>query len=313
MKCLSLKRDGFTLIELLVVISIISLLSTVVLSSLKTARSKAVDTAIKTELINLRSQGAIYHALPAGYTGLCTDGVVQKALTFAASSTNSNIQINTTGGLNLVTCNSTTNGFAIQAPFKTDPSKFFCVDFNSSAIETSQSFTDGSTVVCGTVVVSGPGSQTRILAGTITDDASFGTVAWSNPGNAMSSDNVYATVVLAAENSHRLKATDFGFSIPAGATIKGIITEMKAKTLSGNVSFGYGRVKNGITGGVGGAGFSTTENYISLGSSSYLWNTTWTPSDINNSGFGFYVYTNNLSTDTVYIDHIRITVYYDVP
>jgi len=45
---------AFTLIELLVVIAIISLLSTVVLSSLKTAREQAKDSAIKSGAIELR-------------------------------------------------------------------------------------------------------------------------------------------------------------------------------------------------------------------------------------------------------------------
>ncbi len=47
-------RDGFTLIELLVVISIIGILSTVVLSSLNSARNKAKISAFKEELTSLR-------------------------------------------------------------------------------------------------------------------------------------------------------------------------------------------------------------------------------------------------------------------
>ncbi len=55
------KRKGFTLIELLVVISIISVLSTIVLVSLKSARDRASNSAIRSNLISARTQASIYH------------------------------------------------------------------------------------------------------------------------------------------------------------------------------------------------------------------------------------------------------------
>lgn len=67
--------------------------------------------------------------------------------------------------------------------------------------------------------------------GTGADDASVGTITWSNPGNITASDNTYATNLTGCITSvsHYLKATNFGFSVPAGATITGITVEIERK------------------------------------------------------------------------------------
>ena len=54
------RSRGFTFIELLVVIAIIGILSSVVLASLNTARSKGNDAAIKSNLSTILTQSAIY-------------------------------------------------------------------------------------------------------------------------------------------------------------------------------------------------------------------------------------------------------------
>ena len=55
------KKQGFTLIELLVVISIISLLSSVILASLNSARSKARDAVRKSSLKQVQTALELYY------------------------------------------------------------------------------------------------------------------------------------------------------------------------------------------------------------------------------------------------------------
>src|SRR5207244_11484794 len=56
-------------------------------------------------------------------------------------------------------------------------------------------------------------------------------VAWANPSNAQTSDNVYATAASTANGqwSNFLKCTNFGFGIPSGGTIAGIQVEWQYK------------------------------------------------------------------------------------
>ncbi|MEK7176926.1 MAG: prepilin-type N-terminal cleavage/methylation domain-containing protein [Patescibacteria group bacterium] len=70
------KESGFTLIELLVVISIISILSSVIFSSVSVARTKAKDSAIKSQVLQFRTlmefeydDTGSYANLNKGWTG----------------------------------------------------------------------------------------------------------------------------------------------------------------------------------------------------------------------------------------------------
>ena len=67
-----------------------------------------------------------------------------------------------------------------------------------------------------------PGTgTTKVLAGS--------SMNWSGAGNILSSDNVDASVApgTGAVYSNYLVAKNFGFSIPSGATIDGIIVKIE--------------------------------------------------------------------------------------
>lgn len=63
------KKQGFTLIELLVVIAIIGILSSIVLSSLRSARIKASDSAVKAAMKQLSAQTEIFWSDNGTYGG----------------------------------------------------------------------------------------------------------------------------------------------------------------------------------------------------------------------------------------------------
>jgi len=68
-----MKNRGFTLIELLVVISIISLLSTVVMASLNSARSKAQEATIKQDLLSIKTQAELSYSKIGNYSAVSTE------------------------------------------------------------------------------------------------------------------------------------------------------------------------------------------------------------------------------------------------
>jgi hypothetical protein len=148
----------------------------------------------------------------------------------------------------------------------------------------------------------------------VTTDASgnFGTVDWVTPDNAKSSDDNYSTVTLNNEKSRILYASNFGFSIPLDATINGIVVSVEGKVESGTQYVYYWVSKTAPTYGGNGVNFSTTELYRTSGSSTTLWIQSWTPSDINSSNFGVSISSSFSTpiTNTIYVDHIRVDVYY---
>jgi hypothetical protein len=163
--------------------------------------------------------------------------------------------------------------------------------------------------------------QGSLSPSTVVDDSSVGTVTWTNPSNAVASDNVRASINGATgATSHYLKATGFGFSIPTGATIDGIVLEIErakgaldAAAKDSSVKL----VKGGTVSGTDKADTVTVwpsgDAYATYGSPTDLWGQSWTPSDINDSTFGAALSAQitfaDFGSDAV-VDHMRITVYY---
>jgi hypothetical protein len=142
-----------------------------------------------------------------------------------------------------------------------------------------------------------------------------GTPAWNNPTNAQSSDNQYATVTVSSgQISGSLLATGFGFSIPSGATVTGVVVEVEGSSTSTSVWRVYLLVSGTRTGNFREASIPASEAYVSLGSSTDLWGTSLTPTQVNGTGFGAEIIARNTGgfDASVSLDHVRITVYYEL-
>lgn len=154
---------------------------------------------------------------------------------------------------------------------------------------------------------------------TFVGDSTVGDQDWTDPGNAQLSDGAYASDSFLANGlkTYYLKATGFGFTIPAGSTINGIVADVQRE--KGGISQGIKDNSVKIVKGDTIQGdekknateWPTTDDYVSYGSSTDLWGLTWTVADINASNFGFVISAiSGVTYSTAMIDHIRITVHY---
>lgn len=182
------------------------------------------------------------------------------------------------------------------------------------------------TTVTDTSTSGGTGAQGPLTPSTAVDsfipDPNGGALPWSVPG----ADGGLASISIFADSdqevtgaSNYFKASNLGFSIPGGATITGIIGTISLQQSSrGGYSTNSVRLFKasslvGTDHGTGGTWpFSTTG--VTFGTATDLWGTSWTPSDINNSGFGIGVTTAfdifGKGTSSGYIESITVTVYY---
>lgn len=120
---------GFTLIELLVVISIIALLSSVVISSLGTARTRGADSAIKAAMKEIQTQAQNYLDSANQVTfGTATGaGACSTASTLWTDTRVTEILANIQQNAGAVpTCDSTGTKFAIAVVLKSGTS--WCAD-----------------------------------------------------------------------------------------------------------------------------------------------------------------------------------------
>ncbi len=171
-------------------------------------------------------------------------------------------------------------------------------------------------------IASGTTFPTRVgpsLPGTAANDASAGDVAWASVNNVLVDDTLSAGAHLdTAQTSQYLFATNFGFSIPGGATIIGVVLDAFVRTTGGTsvVDHTVKLIDAGVLAGTNKAVASLWTwdpgGTRSWGGGTDLWGIALTPAKINASNFGVGFRNTNLGGDGVNtgIDYAKLTVYY---
>lgn len=143
-----------------------------------------------------------------------------------------------------------------------------------------------------------------------------GSTNWTNPGNVTANDGSNANVVLGPSvDTKWLDSHSYGFAIPSDATVLGIVGTAEITGSTTGKLKGFQLLKAGVLAGTDKApnlsftGSLTVHNY---GSSTDLWGTTWTPAEINSTGFGLALYVGGTFAGgaVIDVDYMQVTVYY---
>lgn len=157
------------------------------------------------------------------------------------------------------------------------------------------------------------------IAGAGANNADAGNDAWTNPGNITADDgsDAQANDVDNGQTTQYLEATTFGFAIPAGATIDGIIVRIQ-KDATDNNTWDH-TVQLLIAGTRTGDNNADTGTYwpvysptnIDHGGAADLWGLTPDADDINHADFGVTVRASaNNKNEYPQVDAIWMNIYY---
>jgi hypothetical protein len=155
-----------------------------------------------------------------------------------------------------------------------------------------------------------------VIAGTGSDDSTVGTVSWSSPGSVTADDASYATTLFVASGqTHYIKGSNFGLSVPTGATIDGIEIRGQFSDAYANSSINYAQVEHPSTGfgtdqESGTTSLTGTDTNYDYGGATELHGQSWTAANVNDSGFGvaFAVSASGIAIPSC--DAIWVKVYY---
>jgi hypothetical protein len=137
-----------------------------------------------------------------------------------------------------------------------------------------------------------------------------GKSAWVNPSFVFASDDQYAS---SSAQKKALDLQNFGIFVPGNSIIDGIVVEVDGYRTGGR------QVEVQISGNGGSTwsparltSFGASESTLSFGSPTDKWDITWTAASFSTGNFRMKIKTNN-SAGTIYLDHVRVKVYFQPP
>lgn len=158
----------------------------------------------------------------------------------------------------------------------------------------------------------------------ISDDSSPGGVAWLNPSNASKIDGSFSSLILPdGQASHFLKFQDFGFNIPLGATITGILLDVFGYQKYINVgesnliyAYAFKTSPAGIEDNLDSKDFPVgvgNADFVSFGGVGHFSGLSLSPADVNNSSFGIVLLVSEHNIDNeFYVDGVRLKILYTI-
>lgn len=140
---------------------------------------------------------------------------------------------------------------------------------------------------------------------------------WQDPPNVFESDDKFTRAVLSSGDSSLLIARDFGFVLPAGATIRGITVEVERATLSGSLLDGK-VVLIRPDAGPSSTNRARAETWLSTpmqfyGGDEDTWGENWLRSDVESASFGAALSVHlpdGVATAAAEVDRIRMAIRY---
>lgn len=132
---------------------------------------------------------------------------------------------------------------------------------------------------------------------------------WTNPANAYANDGSYATRADAAGGNAQSYET-FGFGLPAGAIINGIIVQVEAKINSAAAGHRLTINLKGTTEKTT-TDLTTSDVLYTLGASNDLWGDTWTAANLSDVNFHLNFNLPGYEDGYIYsVDYVQMIVYY---
>lgn len=153
-----------------------------------------------------------------------------------------------------------------------------------------------------------------VSPGSGTSEDRDGKAAWGTPNNILASEGTTANGQPGLDYTDWLRASNFGFAIPTGATIDGVEVTIERRAsgfrddalylFDGSANIGNNKADTAT-------GWTGSDLVVTYGGAADLWGATLTPAIINGSGFGlrFSVF-DTIGTGIGRVDHVQIKVYY---